>query len=266
VLWIVTKKVIQKGDGELGLKFNLVIKGLTVSYGYKTILNNIFLGLNSGRLVGIIGANGSGKSTLLKSILGIASIDSGGMLINGKSIESFASKIAYLPQKDEIDTQFPVTVRDVVLMGRNAIKQVGAGYNKLDYQLMNDALEELGLTAIKDRQISEISGGQLQRVFIARALCQESSILMLDEPFVGVDVTTEEKIIQILKGLAKQGKMIIMVHHDLSKVTQYFDDVIMMNQRVVAYGDVAEIFTNENIQKTFEAQLPILHQKDQFIR
>ena len=99
-------------------------------------------------------------------------------------------------------------------MGRNAIKQVGAGYNKADYQFMNDALEDLGLTAIKDRQISEISGGQLQRVFIARALCQESSILMLDEPFVGVDVTTEEKIIQILKGLAKQGKMIIMVHHD----------------------------------------------------
>ena len=131
---------------------------------------------------------------------------------------------------------------------------------------MNDALEELGLKAIKDRQISEISGGQLQRVFIARALCQEASILMLDEPFVGVDVTTEEKIIQILKGLAKQGKMIIMVHHDLSKVTQYFDDVIMMNQRVVAYGNVAETFTNENIQKTFEAQLPILHQKDQFIR
>ena len=266
VLWIVTKKVIQKGEGELGLEFNLVIKGLTVSYGYKTILNNIFLGLNSGRLVGVIGANGSGKSTLLKSILGIASIDSGGIHINGKSIGSFASKIAYLPQKDEIDTQFPVTVKDVVLMGRNAIKQVGAGFNKADYQLMNDALEELGLKAIKDRQISEISGGQLQRVFIARALCQEASILMLDEPFVGVDVTTEEKIIQILKGLAKQGKMIIMVHHDLSKVTQYFDDVIMMNQRVVAYGNVAETFTNENIQKTFEAQLPILHQKDQFIR
>lgn len=245
--------------------FSITIEDLNVSYDSKTILSNIYLELKNYNLYGIIGANGSGKSTLLKSILGLVKADSGKIYLDQQPLQAFGREIAYIPQKDEIDTQFPVTVEDIVLMGRNADKKVYQSYSNNDYAKVDDALHSLGLDKIRKKQIGEISGGQLQRVFIARAICQDAKIFFLDEPFVGVDITTEEKIIEILKALVAEGKMVVIIHHDLSKVERYFDKIIMMNQRVVSFGSVEEVFTTQNIEKTFGGQLPILHKKDALI-
>ena len=158
-----------------------------------------------------------------------------------------------------MDWQFPATVYDIVLMGRYPHKGVFQKLDAHDEAITRNALEEVGMTAYKYRQIGELSGGQQQRVFLARALCQESDIFFLDEPFVGVDITTEEKIIQILKKLASEGKTLLVVHHDLSTVRKYFDSVILLNQRLIAYGDTEDIFNEENIARAYGGQLPVLH-------
>ena len=165
-----------------------------------------------------------------------------------------------LPQKSEVDWNFPATVMDIVLMGRYPHKKIFQRLDHHDKEIALAALEEVGMENFNDRQIGELSGGQQQRVFLARALCQEANIFLLDEPFVGVDVTTEEKIIQILKQLAVQGKTLVVIHHDLSTVPEYFDKVILLNQRLITYGDTETTFTQENITKTYSSQLPILHQ------
>jgi len=168
-------------------------------------------------------------------------------------------KVVYVPQKNDVDWQFPATVFDIILMGRYPHKKVFQRLNKEDKEIAMQALEEVGMTAFKDRQIGALSGGQQQRVFIARALCQESDIYFLDEPFVGVDMTTEAKIIQILKNLAQAGKTLLVVHHDLATVKKYFDKVILLNQRMIAYGDTATVFNEENIARAYGGQLPVLH-------
>ena len=175
------------------------VKGLSVSFGRKRVLTNIYLEIEKGKIYGVIGPNGAGKSTLFKAILDLLEIDNGTVKIEGKSIDKVRKKVVYVPQKNDVDWQFPATVFDIVMMGRYPHKKVFQRLNKEDKAIAMQALEEVGMTAFKDRQIGELSGGQQQRVFIARALCQESDIFFLDEPFVGVDITTEDKIIQILK-------------------------------------------------------------------
>lgn len=236
------------------------IQGLSVSYEQKRILTNIFLEIEKGHLYGVIGPNGAGKSTLFKSILGLTPIDSGTITINGGTIQQSRKSLVYVPQKIDIDWSFPTTVFDVVLMGRYPHKAFYQSLDAKDRKMALDALEETGITHLKNRQIGELSGGQQQRVFIARALCQQADILMLDEPFVGIDTTTEDRIIQILKKLAKEGKTILVVHHDLGSVVEYFDKVILLNQRLIACGDVFTTFTDENIAKAYRSELPILHQ------
>ncbi len=235
------------------------IKGLSVSYDKKRVLTNIYLDIAAGNVYGVIGPNGAGKSTLFKAILGLLEPDSGEILINGLPIQKQRKKVVYVPQKDDVDWQFPATVMDVVMMGRYPHKGVFQKLDKTDKELAAKALEDVGILELKDRQIGELSGGQQQRVFIARALCQQADIFLLDEPFVGVDVTTEERIIEILRNLAEQGKTLLVVHHDLSSVPVYFDKVIMLNQRLVAAGDTDITFTEENIAKAYGAQLTILH-------
>jgi ABC-type Mn2+/Zn2+ transport system ATPase subunit len=236
------------------------VQGLSVSYEQKRILTNIFLDIEKGFLYGLIGPNGAGKSTFFKSILGLIPIDSGTITINGNSIQASRKQVVYVPQKIDVDWSFPTTVFDVVMMGRYPHKAFYQRLDALDKNIAMDALEEVGISHLKSRQIGELSGGQQQRVFLARALCQQAEILMLDEPFVGVDMTTEEKIIQILKKLAAVGKTILVVHHDLGSVVDYFDKVILLNQRLIAYGDVLTTFTEENITNAYKSQLPILHQ------
>jgi len=236
------------------------VKGLSVSYDRKRVLTNIYLKIERGQIYGVVGPNGAGKSTLFKAILGLIETNSGNILVEGSPIEEQRKRVVYVPQKTDVDWNFPATVLDIVLMGRYPHKTTFQNLNPKDKQMALEALEEVGIENFKDRQIGELSGGQQQRVFIARALCQEADVFLLDEPFVGVDMTTEEKIVQILKKLADQGKTLLVVHHDLSSVQTYFDQVILLNQRLIACGDTEVTFTQENLSKAYGGQLPILHQ------
>ena len=235
------------------------VKGLSVSYERKRVLTNIFLDVFKGNIYGVIGPNGAGKSTLFKAILGLIDVNSGTILIEGKEIEDNRKRVVYVPQKNDVDWNFPATVFDIVLMGRYPHKGIFNRMNEEDIKIATDALEQVGIVHLRDVQIGQLSGGQQQRVFLARALCQGAEIFLLDEPFVGVDVTTEEKIISILKRLADEGKTLLVVHHDLSTVNAYFDKVVLLNQRLIAAGDTETTFVDENIAKAYGGQLTILH-------
>jgi len=235
------------------------VKGLSVSYERKRVLANIFLELKAGRVVGVVGPNGAGKSTLFKAILGLIEPNTGLMKIRGKDPDKVRKEVAYVPQKNDVDWSFPATVMDIVLMGRYPFKGVFQRLSKEDKDIAMEALKEVGMEGFKDSQIGELSGGQQQRVFLGRALCQNAQVFFLDEPFVGVDILTEEKIISILKKLASQGKTLLVVHHDLGSVRDYFDDVILLNQRLIAYGPTETTFNDENIKRTYGGQLPVLH-------
>jgi len=238
---------------------SIKIDGLSVSYDRKRVLSNIYLNIEPGYVYGVIGPNGAGKSTLFKSILGLIDPNAGDIKVLDKDITEVKRKVAYVPQRDEVDWQFPATVYDIVNMGRYPFKSFLDRLNKKDHEITMESMELVGITHLKDRQIGALSGGQQQRVFIARALCQQAEIFLLDEPFVGIDITTEETIIKILKELAAKGKTLLVVHHDLSTVEDYFHRVILLNQRLLAYGDTNTIFTQENVAKTYGAQLTLLH-------
>lgn len=240
-------------------EITISVKGLSVSYERKRVLTNIFLELEAGNVYGVVGPNGAGKSTLFKAILGLIDVNNGTVVINGNTIKEVRKNVVYVPQKSDVDWQFPATVYDIVLMGRYPHKKMFQRMNKTDHDFAHQALEEVGMTQFKDRQIGELSGGQQQRVFLGRALCQQADIFFFDEPFVGVDITTEERIIKILKNLAAQQKTLLVVHHDLTSVKNYFDKVILLNQRLIAVGNTDTTFTEENISKAYGAQLPILH-------
>lgn len=233
------------------------IKNLNVSYDQKIVLKEVNLDISKGKITGIVGPNGAGKSTLFKSILGLLEPNTGNIKIEDRSIEDTKKLTAYVPQKDGVNWEFPATVYDVVLMGRYPHKKLFQRMNKLDHDKANQALESLGMSAFKNRQIGELSGGQQQRVFIARALCQEAKIVLLDEPFVGVDIKTEHSIIKILKDLAKAGNTILIIHHDLSKVREYFNDIILLNKDIIAFGNVPSTFTKENVNKAYDGRLSV---------
>lgn len=236
------------------------IKGLSVSYEKKRVLTNIFMKVEEGFVYGVVGPNGAGKSTLFKAILGLVDINTGTIKINGKDIEDQRKRVAYIPQKNDIDWDFPATVKDIVMMGRYPYKKVFQSLNKEDFQIADSSMEEAGIAHLQNRQIGSLSGGQQQRVFIARALCQQADIFLLDEPFVGVDITTEESIINTLKRLAAEEKTLLVVHHDLSTVDDYFHKVILLNQRLIAFGDTESTFTKKNLKEAYGGQLSILHQ------
>lgn len=235
------------------------VEGLSVSYERKRVLYNIYLELEAGNIYGVVGPNGAGKSTLFKSILELIDISSGDIKVFDQDVNEVRKRLAYVPQKDEVDWNFPATVKDIVLMGRYPHKKILQRLDQQDLEIANAAMEDIGILDLADRQIGELSGGQQQRVFIARALCQQADIFFLDEPFVGVDITTEEKIITILKDLASQNKTLLVVHHDLASVKKYFNKVILLNQRLIAYGDTETTFTQDNIAKAYGPQLTILH-------
>ena len=242
------------------MNHSIEISDLSVSYGAKRVLANIYLTIEPGHIYGLIGPNGAGKSTLFKAILDLVDINAGQVRVKGKDRSEIKGKIAYVPQKDDIDWTFPAVVEDIVLMGRYPHKKIWQRLNAEDKLIAKRAMQQLEIESLAHRQIGQLSGGQQQRVFIARALCQQADIFLLDEPFVGVDAATEDKIIDILKMLADQGNSLLVVHHDLSTVREYFDRVILLNQRLVGVGDTETHFTDELITKTYGAQLDILHQ------
>lgn len=232
-------------------KLAIQVDDLTVAYDYKPVLWDIDLAVPEGVLMAIVGPNGAGKSTLIKAILGILEPIAGSIRIYGKPYDEQRKLVAYVPQKGSVDWDFPTTALDVVMMGTYGslgwIKRPG----KKEKKEALEALEKVGMLPFKNRQISQLSGGQQQRVFLARALVQKASVYFMDEPFQGVDATTEIAIINILKELRKEKKTVIVVHHDLQTVPEYFDWVTFLNVKKIATGPVKEIFNDDNLTETY---------------
>lgn len=221
------------------------IRNLTVAYGENIALENLNLDVEAGSLMALVGPNGAGKSTLIKTILKFLKQITGEIKINGKTL-------AYVPQRNSVDWDFPTTLFDVVEMGCYGRVGLFKRVNKEEKQKVLKAIEQVGMLDFKDRQISELSGGQQQRAFIARALVQEADIYLMDEPFQGVDSTTEKSIVDILKKLKSEGKTLIVVHHDLQTVPTYFETVTFISKSVIASGKIKEVFTQENIDMAYK--------------
>lgn len=236
---------------------SLEVKNLTVSYNTKEVLKDINLSMDIGRLIGIIGPNGAGKSTLIKAVLGLVPMDSGEVKIYGKSIEKMRKDIAYVPQRSDIDWDFPILVKDTVLLGTYPKLGVFKRPGKKERDLAMKSLAKVGIEEFADRQIGELSGGQQQRVFIARALAQEAECFFLDEPFIGIDVASQEVIVNILAELRDEGKTLFVVNHDLMKVEGYFDDLILINKELMGAGPVSEIFQPELMEKAYQTPLAV---------
>ena len=247
-----------KGSFQAGHNDPLVplsIRGMTVTYGRKPVVYDVDFAAPAGRIAAIIGPNGAGKSTLLKAALGIVPHISGQVSVFGSGLATARHRVAYVPQRAGVDWDFPATVLDVVMMGR--YRQIGllrfAGRREKAQALA--CLEQVGMTAFAERQIGQLSGGQQQRVFLARALAQNADLLILDEPFAGVDAATERAIVQVLRDSNAAGKTIVGVHHDLATVADYFDYVLLMNVRKVAEGLISQAFTAANLQETYGGRL-----------
>jgi manganese/zinc/iron transport system ATP- binding protein len=236
----------------------LEIHDLSVAYERKPVLWDVDLSLPEGQLIGIIGPNGAGKSTLLKAIMGLLPLNSGYIQINGKPLEEMRHKISYVPQRESVDWDFPTSVYEVVMMGRYGQLGLFKRPKKADKEIVMDSLRKVGMDNFKDRQISQLSGGQQQRVFLARALAQQADIYFMDEPFAGVDASTEKAIIELLGEMSAQNKTVIVVHHDLQSVAKYFDWIILLNMRLVASGPINEAFTPELLQETYGGKLTLL--------
>lgn len=236
----------------------LWIHDLTVAYRRKPVLWDINLALPEAKLIAVVGPNGAGKTTLIKAALDLVPRASGRVMIYGKSYEAQRHLVGYVPQRESVDWDFPVNALDVVAMG--LYKKIGwiSPVNRKHKALAMESLEKVGMSAYAKRQISQLSGGQQQRVFLARALAQDALVYMMDEPFVGVDAATERAIVTLLKELKQAGKTCLVVHHDLQTVSSYFDYVVLLNMRVVAHGPTGEIFTEENLKKTYGGKLTLL--------
>jgi len=234
------------------------VHNLTVSYDGRPVLWDIDLNLEAGKIIGIIGPNGSGKTTLLKTIMGLIKSSSGFVKVFGKSLDEMRERVAYVPQRESVDWDFPASVLDVVLMGRYRNYNLFKRTNKTDLEIANKSIEKVGLTEYKNRQISQLSGGQQQRVFIARALAQQADLYLMDEPFVGVDAATESAILLLLQEMKAQGKTVLIIHHDLQTVSDYFDYLVLLNTRLIARGIPQEVLTKENLSNAYGGQLTLL--------
>ncbi len=243
----------------------LEVHDLTVAYNRKPVLWNINFSIPKGALVGVMGPNGAGKSTLIKGIMDLLPLSSGVIKLFGDNINNVRKKVSYVPQRTAVDWDFPATVRDIVMMGRFGNIGLLRRPKKADHDFVDLCLENVGLTEFKNRQISELSGGQQQRVFLARALAQEADIYFMDEPFVGVDAGTEAAIIKLLKDLKDKGKTVIVVHHDLQTAPEYFDWLILLNQRLVASAPIEKSFTQEKLAEAYGGKLSLLTQLSTYL-
>lgn len=236
------------------------VHNLTVSYNNKPVLWDVDFSLPPASLLAVVGPNGAGKSTLIKAVMGLVEPVSGHSLIYGKPLRQMRRRIAYVPQRETVDWNFPVSVFDVVLMGRYAHLRLFQRPKKQDKEIARDALSKVGLTDFADRQIAQLSGGQQQRVFLARALAQQADIYFMDEPFAGIDASTEERILELLRELRNEGKTVVVVHHDLQTVSEYFEWVMLLNTRLLALGATESTLTAENLQKAYGGRLNVLSQ------
>jgi manganese/zinc/iron transport system ATP- binding protein len=244
----------------------LEIHDLTVAFDKRPVLWNIDLKIPQGKLVGIIGPNGAGKSTLIKAVMGIVPLSSGYAKVFNKTLDNARHQVSYVPQRESVDWDFPASVMDVVMMGRYSKLGLFKRPRKADRDVAQDCLKKVGLEALSNRQISQLSGGQQQRTFLARALAQQADIYFMDEPFAGVDAATEKAIINLLREMVNANKTVIVVHHDLQSVTQYFDWVVLLNTRLVASGPTEIAFTKENLNETYGGKLTLMDDVADLIR
>jgi manganese/zinc/iron transport system ATP- binding protein len=231
--------------------FALQIRQLNVNYDKTPVLWDVSLAVPSGKLVGIIGPNGAGKSTLIKAALALVTPISGKVTFFDKPLKEVRLQVAYIPQRESVDWDFPITVRDLVLMGRYGKIGLFQWASKSDLDLVDHYLDMVGMHAYANRQISQLSGGQQQRAFLARALVQEANIYFMDEPFAGVDIATETILMNVMRKLRDQGKTLFVVHHDLNSVESYFDWVIMLNMHLVACGKTSEVYNSKTLMSTY---------------
>ncbi|MDI3340776.1 MAG: metal ABC transporter ATP-binding protein [Sphaerobacter sp.] len=240
----------------------IAIRDLTVAYHDRAVLWDVDLDIPAGVLMAIVGPNGAGKTTLIKAILGLVPVVAGEVRIEGRPLAEVRRRVAYVPQRGSVDWDFPTSVLDVVMMGRyGALGWIRRpGRRERDAALA--ALEQVGMRDFAGRQISQLSGGQQQRVFLARALVQDAAIYLMDEPFQGVDATTERTIVGLLRELRSAGKTVVVVHHDLQTVPEYFDWVTLLNVRMIASGPVDAVFTPELLRRTYGGHIAFLGQDD----
>ncbi len=236
----------------------LEVHDLTVAYHTKPVLWDVDLTLPGSRLVAVVGPNGAGKSTLLKAVLDLVPLASGYVRVFGQPYAEVRTRVAYVPQRESVDWDFPSSVLDVVMMGRYGRLGWFKRPTRADRESAMAALGRVGMAEYRDRQISRLSGGQQQRTFLARALAQDADLYLMDEPFAGVDAVTERAIVELLRELRDRGKAVVCVHHDLQTVREYFDSVALLNMRLVKAGPVAEVFTEENLSRTYGGRLSIL--------
>ena len=231
---------------------------VTVAYGRRPVLWNVDLAIDEPCLFGIIGPNGAGKSTLLKAALGLVPLAGGSIRFFGRPFAEVRGRVGYVPQRETVDWDFPVSVTDVVLMGTYArlgwFRRPGARERKL----ARESLARVGLADVADRQIGRLSGGQQQRVFLARALAQQADVYVLDEPMAGVDAGSQEQIFRVLSDLRGEGRLVVVVHHDLRTAADWFDRVALIDMRLVASGPTAAVLTADNLQRTYAGRLDVL--------
>jgi len=232
-------------------------KHLTLSYGSTPAVLDVSVEIPCGKLIGLIGPNGSGKSTFIKAMLGIIRPDVGEIKVLGQEVAKTKSRIAYVPQRKGVDWDFPITVREVALMGRYGKRNWWQNLTFEDYDWADQSLEKVRMLAFADKQIGQLSGGQQQRVFLARALTQNADILLLDEPFTGVDAATEEAILEVLLEARRLGKTVIVVHHDLGTAGEYFDLLALLKQRLYAFGPPDEVLVPELLSEVYEGNMRI---------
>ena len=242
------------------MKPAIEIDQLFVGYDRHTVLWDISFSVPPGAMLCVLGPNGAGKSTLLKSMLGLIRPVSGKIDFFGEPLAKSRSKIAYVPQRESVDWDFPITALDVVLMGRYGRLGIWQKFRKADLEAAHHALDLVGMSAYAKQQIGELSGGQQQRLFLARALVQNPDLFLLDEPFAGIDLTTEKILVDLLKKLSSQGKTIIVVHHDLPTVNAYFDWALLINLNLIACGPVSDVFNRENLLKTYGKTAPLFEE------
>ena len=238
----------------------LSIHDVTVAYNRKPVLWDVDYDAPERSLVGVIGPNCAGKSTLIKAVLGLVPVASGRIEVFGHPAKSQRKRIGYVPQRESIDWDFPVSALDVVTMGRYGRIGLFRRVGKTHKAFAMHCLERVGLADLAHRQISQLSGGQQQRVFLARALAQEADLYLMDEPFAGVDAATERAIIEILRGIRDQGKTCLVVHHDLPTAREYFDHVLLLNMRVVAAGATEKTLNSETLHRTYGGRLTFMDQ------
>ncbi len=240
----------------------LVIRDLTVAYGRKMVLQGVSADIPRGQVIGIIGPNGGGKSTLLKAILGTAPVVSGSVMLFGKPSVSMRQRIAYVPQREVIDWDFPVSVQDVVLMGRYPLSGWLRRTSRRDRGVTEEQLRRVDMLEHRNEQIGQLSGGQQQRVFIARALAQEADVLLLDEPMTGIDAGTQEVIMQVMEEQRQAGKIVLLATHDLVSASCACDCLCCVNERMISYGPLDETYTSDNLAKTYGGPVIMLGRTD----